>query len=536
VPDPASSSPSPASSSQAPVVELRLVSKRYGSVQAVANVSVSIGAGEIVGLVGKNGAGKSTLIKIMAGATRPDAGEILIGGTPATLRRPHDATELGLAFVHQELALVPAMSVAENVWLGLGYPRRRGLITRRRLHAKTAELTRRLGASIAPDAPASSLTMPERRLVMIARGLAADARLLVLDEPTAAMSQREIDHLHDLVRSLAAAGVAVLYVSHRVDEILALTHRVDVMRDGALAETSATSGLDRADLIDAISGRPARSATGDSPLPALARPAAGRQPTAAAGAAGSRRVLLRVDNLSGPPMVRDASLVLHAGEVLGIGGLVGAGRTELARLLFGCERPVSGSIVLDGKAVQFRSVGAALRSGLVLVPEDRRTQGSVQDFSIARNISLPNLPRIRISPRAPVPSRRREAAVADRLISQLGIVARGPDQEVGALSGGNQQKVILGKWLEHGGRVFIFDEPTTGVDVAAKQEIYGLIRNLAGEERGVIVISSDLQELAQYCDRVVVMREGRTVASLSQPGITEADILRWCYAATPEPA
>jgi ABC-type sugar transport system ATPase subunit len=483
-------------------------------VRAIQGVDLDIHAGEITGLVGKNGAGKSTLIKVLAGLVRPDAGTILIDGQIAHLASPADAGRHGLAFVHQELALVPDLSVAENVLLGLGFPRHgNALVNWPRLRARSSELLARLDVSIDPRCPTRSLSIAEQRLVMVARGLAARARLIVLDEPTASLSNAEIGHLFQVIRSLREQGVGTVFVSHRLDEILDLTERVVVMRDGAVVADSPTAALDRQGLISAISG---------PSVPALAAKQI-RRP------ANVGEEILRVEHVSRPPVLNDVSLSVRAGEVVGLAGLVGAGRTELARIVFGVDRPSSGTLAVHGREVRPGRLRHAMRRGIVLLPEDRRHQGNVLDFGIRSNVTLATLHKHRRAPRLPLPSRRSERVAAQQMIDRLTIRSSSVEQAVRSLSGGNQQKVVLAKWLRHGADVFLFDEPTHGVDVDGKREMYAIMRELADEGRAVLFISSEFSELVEVCDRIVVLRHGRVVADLSG-AVTEAEILHHCFA------
>ena len=533
--------------------------KRYGGVVALRGVSTYFQTGEIVGLVGKNGAGKSTLIKILAGATHPDQGQVLVDGRVVHIRAPRDATHLRISVVHQELALIPGLSVAENVWLGLGYPRAAGPIVRwSALRSKTTDILRRVGLRVSVDAPAGTLGIASQRLVMIARGLAAQARLLILDEPSASFTDEEIGMLHQVVRSLAADGVGTVYVSHRVEEVLSLTDRVVVMRDGAVVDDEPTSTLDRAALVGLISGpagigglgapssgarsagEPATAGEGSGGIGLGvaangARPVGGQPgPGPAPGGqrpAGHLREVLRVEHLAGgrDNRVVDASLSVRTGEILGIAGLVGSGRTELVRMLFGCEHPHHGSMVLEGKAVRFGSPRSAVRHGVVLVPEDRRNEGALTSFSVRYNMTLPSLPRFRRWPLIGLPVRRRELQATEAMMADLGIVASGPETAVETLSGGNQQKVVVGKWLMRDAEIFIFDEPSVGIDVQAKAEMFRRIALLATSGKAVVVISSEFEELEQNCDRIVVMRDGVTVGELAGEEITEAAMLSLCY-------
>jgi ABC-type sugar transport system ATPase subunit len=498
-----------------PFLEARGLVKRYPGVLALDHVDGALRAGTILGLVGKNGAGKSTLIKVLAGAVAPDEGELRIDGEPVAIDGPRRAQALGLAAVHQELATAPSLSVAENVALGLGYPRRLSVfVDRAALRRRTGEVLARLGTRLDPAAPIASLSTVQQRLVMIARGLAADARLLVLDEPSAALTGDEIQHLHAVVRSLRDEGVAVVYVTHRLDEIFALTERTAVMRDGSVVAARRTADFDHAELVAQITG-------------AAKAEAVRRRPRAAPAATADE--LLRVEGVSLPGVVEEASFTLRAGEVLGIAGLIGAGRTELARLVFGAERRAKGSVTVGGRELKIGSPRDAMRAGIVLLPEDRRSQGNVLDFSIRKNVTLTTLPRYRVATRVPVPAAARERDTARRQIDRLRISAPGEEHPVKFLSGGNQQKVVLAKWLESGADVLIFDEPTFGIDVEAKEEVYLLMEELAAAGKGVVFISSEFSELVGVCTRVLVMREGRLVGELQGDAITERAILEHCY-------
>jgi ABC-type sugar transport system ATPase subunit len=501
----------------APIVEVRRVVKRFPGVVALAGVDLSIRGGEIVGLVGKNGAGKSSLIKVIAGAERPDEGELRIDGRlPPHGYAPHVAHRLGLAFVHQELGNFPMLSVAENVALGTSYPRRFGVfVAKKELHRRVARVFDELEARIRPGAQVTELTAVEQRLVMVARALYHDARVLFLDEPSVSLTIEEIRHLHAIVRRLKERGHSIVYVSHRLNEIVSLTDRVVVMQDGVVTLERPTQHVGERELIDAIAGS-AGSRAGTS-LPV--RPAATRSP------------ILRVQGLCRPPLVRDVSFELHAGEILGLAGLVGSGRTEVVRMIFGADAPAGGAIELNGARVRLRSPVDAIRHGIALLPEDRRHEGLVLDFTARENITLASLRRYRHAPFLPVPNRRRERAAAASVASRLAIPAHALEREARRLSGGTQQKVVLAKWLQRAGKVVIFDEPTQGVDVEAKAELFGLVRALAEEGRGVIVISSDFAELAQICTRVVVLREGEVSGVLGGDEISEDALVRLAYAA-----
>jgi ABC-type sugar transport system ATPase subunit len=495
-------------------VEVRGLRKVYPGVVALDGADLAIPGGSILGLLGKNGAGKSTMIKVLAGVVAPDEGEILVDGEAVALHSPHDAAAQGFAFVHQELADVPNLTVAENVGLGLGYPTYPGgLVKRRALRRWAKGVLDRLEADIDPGAALTSLSIAQRRLVTIARGLAADARTFVLDEPTASLTEDEIEHLHKVLRSLRADGVGIVYVSHRLDEIFAVTDRVTVMRDGHTVFSSATADLDKAALIEKITG-------------SAITPEQRARHVLPEGAPE----LMRVEGMSAPGVVEDVSFTLRAGELLGIAGLVGAGRTELMRLIFGADDAASGRVVLRGEELRIRSPRDAMAAGLALLPEDRKEQGAVLDFSVRKNVTLTTMPRFRVARGVPLPNERRERATTRDLVQRLKIKVANPEHPMRYLSGGNQQKAVLAKWLGSEADVFIFDEPTHGIDVEGKEEIYDLMTELATRGKGVIFISSEFTELVGACNRVLVMRDGRVVSQLEGSAITDAALVGLCYA------
>lgn len=514
-----------ASAAPVPLLSLRGITKTYPGVRAVVDVELDLGTHEIVGLVGKNGAGKSTLIKLLAGLVRPDSGEILCDGVPVQLTRPADAAALGLAFVHQEISLVPNLSVAENVLLGLGFPKRARLLRRGALRERAAAALARLDVRLDPATLTGGLSVADQRMVMLARGLAAEARLVVLDEPTASLTDAEISHLFRVVRTLRDDGVCIVFVSHRLNEVLDLADRVVVMRDGGVVSHFDTGSLAHETLVEAITGG-RRADPADQPHP----PILTSRTVFEAGSPEQDREVLRVEHVRLPPKLVDVSLSAYRGEVLGIAGLVGAGRTELCRVIFGVDRAKSGRVLVAGEPLKPGRLRQALRRGVVLLPEDRRNQGNVLDFSIRRNITLATMPQHRWRSRLPFPSPAAEHATAQAMISRLDIGAAGAGQTVRSLSGGNQQKVVLARWLKHGAEVFIFDEPTHGVDIGAKREIYAIMRELAQAGKAVVFISSEFSELAGYCDRILVLAGGTVVCEL--PGqATEAEMLQHCYAA-----
>jgi len=500
-------------------IEGRGLVKRYPGVLALNHADLTLEAGSIHGLLGKNGAGKSTIIKVLAGVVQPDGGEIKVDGEVTEIHSPHAAGDLGFAFAHQELTDVPNLTVAENVLLGLGYPTAGGAFVRRReMRRRAAAVLDRLDAGIDPGAPLTGLSIAQRRLVVIARGLAADARLFVLDEPTASLTDSEIDHLDRVLKTLRDEGVAILYVSHRLEEIFAMTDTVTVMLDGAAVHHGKTADLDKAKLIELITGS------------AIA--VEKRTPhTTKAGA----KNLLEVRGVTIPGIVENVSFDLREGEMLGVAGLVGAGRTELMRAIFGADRAAAGEISIKGKAVKIRSPRDGLKAGIVLLPEDRKHEGGILDFSVRKNMTLPSLPKFRLAGPAPFPSQRKERKGARELVERLSIKVADVEYPTRFLSGGNQQKVVLAKWLDSGADVFIFDEPTQGIDVEGKEEVYQLMTGLAEEGKGVIFVSSEFNELIGTCSRILVMREGELVGQFEGMDISEGELVDACYSHEAEP-
>jgi len=480
-------------------IALTGISKSFGGLRALKEVSFDVRPGEVHALLGENGAGKSTLIKIMAGVLAPDEGEIAVEGNRVRFASPREAHRLGIATVHQELLLFPELTVAENIflgqaprtsWGGLDWPQ-----MRERAKALLASLD---SPELDVNVKVGALSVANRQRVEIARALAQNARLLIMDEPTAALADADVRRLMDIVRRLRASGVGIVYVSHRMAEIFALADRVTVLRDGGYVGTKDISEVDEEKLVSMMVGR------------VLDRLFPQRQ----AEAGGT---VLELRNVSYGTAVRDISFELRSGEILGLAGLVGSGRTELALTVFGITPATSGEILLDGKPVIITGPDKARELGIAYIPEDRGTQGLIRTQRIAENVSLAMLKRL--APRYII-DRLREIRLARDAIARFGIRARGPEQVVRQLSGGNQQKVVLAKWLVTEPRILIMDEPTRGIDVGAKAEIHLLMRKLAAEGMAILMISSELPEVLGMSDRVMVMSSGRITGHLSEGEIT----------------
>ena len=487
-------------------VSLQAVSKRFDATQALDSVSLELLPAEAHGLVGENGAGKSTLVKILAGVHQPDAGHITIDGVPVQIHGPAHARELGIAVIHQEPSLFPDLSVAENVFLGHLPRTRLGTVDWRTARREAARIFAELEVAIDANAPVRGLSMADQQLVEIAKALSLDARVLIMDEPTASLSLHEVERLFSIVRPLRERGLAVLFVSHRLEEVFQLCQRATVLRDGKHVITAPVSQLTTADLIRHMVGR-------DVSLYEQTQTQPGD-------------VLLEVHHLTRSPDFADVSFDVRAGEIVGFAGLVGAGRTEVARCLFGVDHADSGEIVLHGQRVAFASPAEALRAGVAYVPEDRHQQGLVLDFPIAANVSLPILARL--FPRLFLDAQK-ERQLAERYAEQLHVRMTDVEQLASSLSGGNQQKVVIAKWLATQPRVLILDEPTRGIDIGAKIEVHRIVATLAAAGLGIILISSDLPEVLAMADRIVVMHEGSVTAQLGRAEATEERVM---FAAT----
>ena len=486
-----------------PVLQMRGISKCYPGARALDNASLDVRAGEVHVVLGENGAGKSTLMKILSGAVRADSGEVLLDDAPVELSSPLRARRLGISTIYQELSLVPHLSVAENIFLGKTPTRWAGVVDFGRMRADARRILDGLRVAIDCDAPVHSLRLAQQQMVEVARALSDEARLLVMDEPTSALSQREVGELFATITRLTSSGVAVVYISHRMDEVFRIGHRVTVLRDGRHVATRNIADVTAAELVRLMANRE------------VAEHYPRRQHSAG-------EELLRIDRLHGGGL-EDTSFVLHRGEILGIAGLVGAGRSRLARALVGADPVAERRIVMRGKPIAIESPIAAARAGIGFLPEDRKQQGLVLRLSVERNMSLSHLGALA---RFGVLNRLKERSEAEDSIASLRIRTPGPDQLVVNLSGGNQQKVVLAKWLAAHAEVLIFDEPTRGIDVAARQEIYLLMNQLVENGAALIMISSDLPEVLGMSDRILVMRRGRVVRELAAHEATDANVLQ----------
>lgn len=488
-------------------LHLTQISKSYPGVRALEEVTLDVSPGEIIGLVGENGAGKSTLMKILGGVVAPSSGTIRVDGQERAALTVQQATEAGIAFVHQELNLFENLDAASNVFIGRE-PRRAGplkLIDRKALYAGAKPYLDQLGVDFEPTTPVADLSIGQRQLLEIAKALSLKARLIIMDEPTSSLTLAETERLLAIIAELKRRGVAVIFITHRLTELIACADRVAVLRDGKLVGHLGKAQITHGEMIRLMIGRD---------LMALYQP-----PAAPPGDAVLEVRELRTQTYPD----RTVSLTVHRGEILGLAGLIGAGRTELARAIFGIDRILGGSLLLDGRPVEISTPRAAIAAGIFLVPEDRKKSGLLIDLSIAENIGLPTLA---VHARCGLTQTQRMREDADRQTANLHIRAPGIDVVAAALSGGNQQKVVLAKWLTMQPRLLICDEPTRGIDVGAKTDIYRMLRGLADAGVAILMISSDMEEVIGVSDRIVVMHEGRVSGFLERDAFSESNVLR----------
>ena len=490
------------------LLEMREIDKSFPGVQALNGVDLDLYSGEVLALLGENGAGKSTLIKILGGAHAPTAGNVLVGGREVDLSTPHASQAAGIGIIYQEFNLVPHLSARENIFLGQESGRG-GFIDTGEERRKAFDLFRRLGTPIDPEQRCSDMTVAQQQVVEIAKALSQDARILVMDEPSATLTPQEVERLLKIVRELRTQGLGIIYISHRLEEVYEISDRIMVLRDGGHVATRPTGELGREALIELMVGRKL-----ENEFPS-------HEPRI-----GDER--LEVRGLSRGTAVRDISFSARAGEILALTGLVGAGRTETVRLLFGADQPDSGSISLDGEALHFSNPRQAIRAGIGLLTEDRKGQGLVLMHSVRENFGLPNLEEFS---RWGMVDRHNEQTSFSSFVDSLRIKVPHQDELARNLSGGNQQKVVLAKWLQRNCEVIIFDEPTRGIDVGSKYEIYLLIQELAAQGKVIIMISSELPEVLGLADRVLVMHEGRITGEITDVrNATQEDIMRMAVA------
>tara|TARA_R110002111_G_scaffold227346_1_gene288804 strand:- start:15615 stop:17117 length:1503 start_codon:yes stop_codon:yes gene_type:complete len=480
----------PPSVVELPLLAMQGIEKSFPGVRALGGVNLTLGRGEVLALLGENGAGKSTLIKMLGGAHLPDAGSICIDGIEVRLTNPAEANAAGIGVIYQEFNLIPGLAVWENIFLGResGF----GLVRRQDERRRAEELFEQIGVVIPIDMLCGELSVAQQQIVEIAKALSQEVRLIVMDEPSAALTPQEVARLFDIIRDLKQRGIGVIYISHRLDEIFEISDRVLILRDGEVVSESATDQLTRQRMIEMMVGREI-----NNEFPKHHHPI------------GKTR--LAVKGLSRGDAVRDVSFEIHAGEVLGLTGLVGAGRSETARLIFGADRADTGTILLDGVTLKIRTPRDAMQAGICLLTEDRKSQGLVLDASVRENFGLPNLDAF--SSWGCVNQKQERAAFAG-YVDRLNIRIPSQEQIARNLSGGNQQKVVLAKWMENNAEIVIFDEPTRGIDVGAKYEIYMLINELASRGKAILMISSELPEVLGMSDRILVMHKGRITGEI----------------------
>jgi ribose transport system ATP-binding protein len=499
-----------------PVLKVSGISKAFPGVKALEGVELEIGRGEIVALIGENGAGKSTLMKILAGIDHPDSGVIEIDGRSVELRSPRDAATHGVAIIHQELELVDTLDVAANIFLGRERARC-GFIDTRWMWTNAQAMLDRLGVPVSPRTKVSELSLAHRQMIEIARALSLNARMILMDEPTSSLTAVETGRLMEITGELRTQGISVIYISHRLAEVKQIADRVVVLRDGKNAGVLRGNEIDHDRMIQLMVGR--EGGKGVSPLVPAKQGTRGLTPSS------SSFELQGFRTASFPE--HDVSLVVQAGEILGVAGLVGAGRTELARAVFGIDRPLSGVVISGGRALAIHSSRDAIDQGIYLIPEDRRGLGLITEMTIRENVTLPAL---HAYSSGGLINRLKEQAAAKKICETLRVKATSIDMKAANLSGGNQQKVVLAKWLSLNPKLILFDEPTRGIDVAAKAEIYHLMRNLANEDVAIVMISSDMEEILAISDRVAVMREGQITGVLARSECSEEAIMRLAVA------
>ncbi|GIH10672.1 sugar ABC transporter ATP-binding protein [Rhizocola hellebori] len=491
-----------------PLLSVRGVCKRFPGVLALQDVSLDLPAGQVHALVGENGAGKSTLIKVLTGVHRADEGEIAYDGRPVDFHQPKQAQQAGISTIYQEVNLIPLMSVARNLFLGRE-PRRFGLIDLPRMNREASETLARYGVHVDVRKPLRSLGLGAQQMVALARAVAIDAKLLIMDEPTSSLEPREVETLFGVVRELSQRHISILYVSHRLDELYRLCDEVTVLRDGRVVHTGPLAAIDKLTLISKMLGRDL-GGDGVTKFTHDRRAALPGPPQ------------LRAEGMDKRNLLHDISFEVRRGEVVGLGGLLGSGRSETAKAIVGALPVDRGSVWVGGRRLARLSTAAAIKAGMAMLPEDRKAEGIIADLSVRENIVLAAMPSLH---RAGLVSRRRQDQIVDVFMKRLRIKASSPQQRVGELSGGNQQKVLLARWLCLNPRVLLLDEPTRGIDVGAKAEVQALIDELARAGLAVVLISSDLEELVEGADRVVLLKAGAVVGELAGDQVDEHAVM-----------
>jgi ribose transport system ATP-binding protein len=488
------------------------ITKTFPGVVALSGASLQVGRGEVHALVGQNGAGKSTLVRILTGAHRRDSGEVIFDGQPVDFRTPHAAQHAGVSTIYQEINLVPYRSVAENIFLGRE-PRRFGLLDWRTMNRNARDLLRRLDISLDVTRPLYELNVALQQMVALARALSYESKLVVLDEPTSSLDEREVQTLFSVIRGLQRDGVSVLFITHRLDELYEVCDRVTIMRDGQTVAERAMADIGKLELVAIMLGKELGDVRqeGQTGFDRARRSVRHDEPP-----------LLEVKQIRRDPVVRDASLTMRPGETIGLAGLLGSGRTEVARVIFAADSLDGGELHYDGKPTRFHGPADAIRAGIGFCSEDRKAEGIIPYLSVRENLTLAALPTLT---NAGVVDKKRQEEIVDRFIDRLGIKAASPEQPVGELSGGNQQKVLLARWLCLNPRLLLLDEPTRGIDVGAKAEIQALMDELAGQGLSVLMISSEIEEILEGADQVTVMRDGETVATMNHTEVTQDKLL-----------
>jgi monosaccharide-transporting ATPase len=492
-----------------PLLSMRGIDKRFAGVPALLAASLEVGRGEVHALIGQNGAGKSTLIKILTGYYTRDAGEILFDGAPVSFATPAAAQAAGISTIYQEINLVPYRSVTENICLGRE-SRRFGLLDWRAMHREAETLLARFNVHVDVRRPVMTYSTAVQQMVAIARAIGFKAKLVIMDEPTSSLDEQEVGVLFDVIRQLKAEGVSVVFVSHKLDELYAICDRVTVMRDGRTVAVARISEMSKLDMVATMLGRDLAEV---------------RKRGATAFAGGTHAIgaeLLQAEGLAAGRRVRDVDLSVRKGEIVGLAGLLGSGRTETARAIFGADPHQGGSIRYQGETIRFKEPAEAIAAGLGFCSEDRKHEGIIPGMSVRENLTLALLPALS---RSGIVDEAKQRQVVDRFVREIGIKCASPEQPIRELSGGNQQKVLLARWLCMDPKLLILDEPTRGIDVGAKAEIQRLIRKLAEDGLGVLMISSELEEIVEGADRVFVLRDGRSVLQLDKDAITEPALM-----------